>query len=144
VYCGFALLIAFALITDDLMFVLIALLSLDNMPIRTWVRRVLYGAWWGALGIHLLVLFRGWVAYGLVVLPFIFAITCFYFAWVDRLEPLPPAPDDPQRVSFRIKMKWLTCYALLLTFIAGTMMWHTQHLPKEVRESTLMNFVREF
>ncbi len=144
VYCGFALLLILALVVHDLMFVLIALFAVDNMPVRRFVTRMLYGMWWVALGINLLFLYQGWISYSLLFLIFAFATTSFYLAWDVRNKPLPPAVIDPEPVSLGIKIKWLTCYVLLLAFIGGTMMWHTRHLPAEVRESSLVKFIKEF
>ena len=65
-------------------------------------------------------------------------------AWLYRNDStiVVSPDDDPEPLS--VRLKWLTAYLLLLGFIAGTMVWHTDHLPKEVRESGLVKFVHEF
>ena len=146
VYYGFTLLLILAYAMNDICFVLIALLSTEDMPIRRFVRNML----WGIFGVTWAAEFYfspfqgSWLLRVLIVVLLGLSLSAFRSAWKTRFEPLPPVVGDSNDVSFGVKMKWLTCYVILLAFIGGTMVWHTQHMPKEVRESSLMKFVHEF
>jgi len=147
VYCGFALLAILALVTQDMFFVLIALLSVSNMPVRDWVRNMLWGFMWAVFGFVVLLPqlpIPGIFGTLLVLVFFAFAVGAFMMAWRSRNDPLVVTENTDDTVPAIVKVKWLTLYVVLLAIIGGTMMWHSQHLPKEVRESPLVNFIHGF
>jgi len=146
VYCGFTLLLILAYMTQDLFFVLIALFSVENMPVRKWVRCMLWSFLCTASAFAVvfspdLTNFFKWLC--------ISVLTCLtlaplYMAWKSRGEPMPDMPSETETISRFVKIKWLVLYLLLLAVISGSMVWHSQHLPKEVRESSLVRFVHQY
>lgn len=145
VYCGFAILLALALATGDLFFVVIALFSVGNMPVRPWVVYMLWGFLFTASATMLLPSMQ-YILYGTFFYVFIvLAAGMFVLAWKTRAKPLP-APeeeDEHEIVPVFIKIKWLTYYVVLLLVIVGAMSWHSKHLPKEISQSPLVQFVHK-
>ena len=146
VYCGFALLLVLAYVMQDVFLIFIALLSADNMPIRTWVRRVLWGFLWAGFGFEAVLELSplGFFGRSFILSLMAFSALSFFMAWKSRDEPLPEVENDDEPIPASVKVKWLGLYVALLVAIGGTMMWHTRHLPKEVHGSSLMKFVHEF
>lgn len=143
-YVGFPLLLALALLLQDIFFVFIALLSLEESPyrIRRYVDLVLWGClfsvsallwWWDLSGILSLILF--WM--------FVVGAPLFFFvAWGNRHVPLPDlAPITEETLPLRLRVKWAILYSALLVGLFAAMVWHSQYLPHEVREHSMVRFV---
>lgn len=145
VYCGFTMLLALALATGDLFFVFIALLSVDNMPIRKWIELMLWGLLLAAFGVELGLSLHGLLHQIFFYVFIAISICLFIFAWKEREVPLPVflAQDESGTVPVLVKIKWLMLYLGLLAVLVGTMTWHSRHLPKEINESTLVQFVHK-
>ncbi len=149
VFVGFLFLAGLTVFLSDVFFLLIAFMTLSSMPIRRCVINLSWGI--GFLGVAWLVV-RDLVGLNTVsILLSILALALVALgvynlktAWENRRDTTTAAPLDDAPEPLWIKLKWLTAYVLLLGFIGGAMVWHTDHLPKEVRESGLVKFVHEF
>jgi len=146
-YCGFALLLLLAFALEDMFFVLIALFVVaENMPVRKWVTRMLFGMFFAVLAAKIclsLLLESGIVVGGLFALLSLLSVFMFFLAWWERHTPLPEEDIETDPVSLFSKAKWFAYYVALVLIIGGSMMWHSQHLPKEVAESSLVRFFNE-
>lgn len=143
-YIGFGILVFCAYILKDWVFLILALIAVEDMPVRKWIRQILWSAVWFYIAFDLYVDF-GFNFISAIFLYFLcgLGILMLKKAWNSRHESLPDVVADQESSSLAVKVKWLTCYSVLLAVIVGAMMWQTAHLPKEVRESSLVKFVHE-
>lgn len=144
VYLGFFILALLAVFTKDVFFLAIALMTLSSMPIRKSVISFSWGI--GVCGVAALLLIDTTSLWLIMLGLFLVGIGMFAFksAWLQRDDPTTAVSRDESSEPIAIRLKWVTAYLLLLGFIGGAMVWHIDHLPKEVRESGLVKFVHEF
>lgn len=140
-YVGFFILAGLALMLKDIFFVIIALFAVQGMPVRPFIAHRLFAITFIAIAI--LVPPSSVFAITIVIGFLLVAVFCMTLSYKCRNIPAPLIPDDND-IKFSIRIKWLGYYVGLLAIIVGAMVWHVDHLPKEVRESPLVKFVHEF
>lgn len=143
VYVGFLILAGLAIALHDAFFIFIAMLTVSEMPVRVWVRRALWGSFFLSFSIPM---FQVGKTFDIIMgtLFLIWGAGCCWSAWVERHEGYPNVTTDPAHdAPVLVRIKWLLYYVTLLAIIVGTMIWQTDHLPKEVRESPLVKFMHE-
>jgi Zn-dependent protease len=143
VYCGFVFLLALAFMTGDLFFVVIALFSVGDMPVRILIRYLLWGFMFTAGCIEAFFsLENDWLNQLLFYFFAAFSLLAFGAAWNTRAEPLDIIPEE-SAAPLWVKIRWFACYLALFGVIVGTMAWHSQYLPKDISESPLVRFVHK-
>jgi Zn-dependent protease len=141
VYCGFLLLLIFAFVAKDVAFIFFAILTTENMLIRKVVKWTLFGIFFTTVAGAVLLSFDKFLDVAFFCFFVFLAIFSFLLAWVIRKEPLVVSKkeDEIEPTSFGVKAKWVLLYLVLLVGIFGTMVWHSQYLPKEIAKSAVVD-----
>jgi Zn-dependent protease len=143
-YVGFFILAGLAVMLNDIFFVAIALFAVQGMPLRPFIVDRLWALVFVSIATRILTRFStGILGYAIAAVLIVGAIIFVILSIKRRINPAPERLRD-DGASFLVRIKWLAYYVGLLAILVTTMVWHTDHLPKEVRESSMVRFIHEF
>lgn len=158
IYIGVPILLYLAFITQDVFLIVISLIAAYDGKIVSGRLALFMVGLCSLYEVFLLIFFPlsvPWVDVVIVLSLTTFTVICFYSSLffakgeiiyeeleeTDDISKTGGLLDCEENRTTKNKIKWVVCYIVIVVGLFALMAWHSQYLPKEVREHSVVHFV---